>query len=107
MTKILAKSKGYVLMSGNRGEFLDNVRYRVIELDNQIRNYQNRGLIAELIVLEDGATDAEFVKMNCDKDAFLKKYKLGKTHEEKKEEAKEEKKEEKKSKKKAVVEAVD
>lgn len=100
MTKILAKTKGYVLNTGNIGEFLDGTNYHVVEYDGLVRNWENRGLIAEKYILEGNPTDEEFKKLG--KDEFLKKYKANKTHEEKKKEALE-KKEEKKEDKKVEV----
>ena len=100
MTKILAKTKGYVLNTGNIGEFLDGINYHVVEYDNVVRNWENRGLIAEKYLLEGNPTEEEYKKLG--KDEFLKKYKANKTHEEKKKEALE-KKEEKKEEKKVEV----
>ena len=100
MTKILAKTKGYVLNTGNIGEFLDGTNYHVVEYDDLVRNWENRGLIAEKYILEGNPTDEEFKKLG--KNDFLKKYKANKTHEEKKKEALE-KKEEKKEEKKVEV----
>ena len=92
MTKILAKTKGYVLSCGNLGEFLDGLSYHVVEYDNVVRNWENRGLIAEKFLLEGNPTDEEFKALG--KDKFLKKYKANKTQEEKKKEALENKVEE-------------
>ena len=92
MTKILAKTKGYVLSTGNFGEFLDGLSYHVVEYDNVVRNWENRGLIAEKFLLEGNPTDEEFKALG--KDKFLKKYKANKTQEEKKQEALETKEEE-------------
>ena len=100
MTKILAKTKGYVLNTGNIGEFLDGTNYHVVDYDNIVRNWENRGLIAEKYLLEGNPTDEDFKKLG--KDEFLKKYKANKSHEEKKKEALE-KKEEKKEEKKVEV----
>lgn len=92
MTKILAKTKGYVLSCGNFGEFLDGLSYHIVEYDNVVRNWENRGLIAEKFLLEGNPTDEEFKALG--KDKFLKKYKANKTQEEKKKEALETKEEE-------------
>ena len=100
MTKILAKTKGYVLNTGNIGEFLDSINYHVVEYDNVVRNWENRGLIAEKYLLEGNPTEEEYKKLG--KDEFLKKYKANKSHEEKKKEALE-KKEGKKEEKKVEV----
>lgn len=100
MTKILAKTKGYVLNTGNIGEFLDGSNYHVVEYDNIVRNWENRGLIAEKYILEGNPTEEEYKKLG--KDEFLKKYKANKSHEEKKKEALE-KKEGKKEEKKVEV----
>lgn len=100
MTKILAKTKGYVLNTGNIGEFLDGTNYHVVEYDNMVRNWENRGLIAEKYLLEGNPTEEEYKKLG--KDEFLKKYKANKSHEERKKEALE-KKEGKKEEKKVEV----
>ena len=94
MTKILAKTTGATLVALS-GDFLDSYKYRIIEFDNRVRDWNNRKLLDIKMFLEDSVDVSELDSLGLD--AFLAKYEKGKkdVKEEKVEEKVEEKAEEK------------
>lgn len=102
MTKILGKTTGYVLVTSNMGEFLDGESYHVVEYDPIVRNFENRNLLAEKIIVPDEATEEELVALG--KEEFLKKYKVKEEGEVKAEPKKSESKKGKKAKEEVEAE---
>ena len=86
MTKILAKTTGATLV-GLSGDFLDSYKYRIIDFDNRVRDWNNRKLIEIKCFLEDNVDASELEKLGVDD--FVSKYEKGKKVEVK-EEVKEE-----------------
>lgn len=71
MTKVLAKTTGVTLVTLS-GDFLDSYKFRIIEFDNRVRDWNNRKLLEIKCFLNDDVESSELDEMNLDD--FVKKY---------------------------------
>ena len=87
MTKVLAKTTGVTLVTLS-GDFLDSYKFRIIEFDNRVRDWNNRKLLEIKCFLNDDVESSELDEMNLDD--FVKKYTKNPESSSKSEEIKEE-----------------
>lgn len=73
--RILAKTKGPVLLCEN-GDFLDAERYRIVEYDRHVRDWNNKEMLDIKCYVSPEATDDELKKIGVDE--FAKKYDINK-----------------------------
>lgn len=69
--KILAKTTGCTLVCSNYN-FLDAYKYRLVEYNAQVRDWNNRGLLDVECFVEDSVNDSELDDLGFDE--FVKKY---------------------------------
>lgn len=90
--KVLAKTTGATLVCAS-GDFLDSYKYRIVEYDNQARDWNNRNLLDIKAFIPENVSNDELNEIGLD--AFIVKYvKVTKAEVKEEEKAKPEVKEE-------------